>query len=84
MSKEHRIYSVLDMLKLTRDEFERMLPDLYAWFLFAKEAEKLGAENTGFRWVDDGKAGEVRSVIATIKETGAVKVLKGSAYEEPT
>lgn len=82
MTTEHRIHTVLDMLALTPEEFKRFLPDLFAWYVISKEA--LGATATGFIWIDDGKSGEVHSVLATITETGEQQVWPGSAYTEPT
>jgi hypothetical protein len=82
MTKEHRIHTVLDMLSLSADEFQRMVPDLCAWYAFTKLAEAVGAEGTGFVWIDDGRTAEIHSVVATAKETGEVSVFKGSAHPE--
>ena len=81
MSKEHKIHTVLDMLALSEDEFLRMVPDLITWYSWCKTAPE-GANPTGFRWVDDGKPGEVHSVMATINGTDEVLIIKGSAYGE--
>jgi hypothetical protein len=87
--KEHRIATVLDMLALSEDEFFRMLPDLVTWFSWAKSVSSLAEVEGAFTWVDDGRAGEIHSVIATIvrddgEPTGEVMTLKGSAYVEPS
>jgi hypothetical protein len=79
--KEHEIATVLDMLKLTEDEFLRMLPDLITWYGWCKTLPE-GATPTGFAWVDDGRPGEVHSAKVTIVETGEVQILKGSAHPD--
>lgn len=88
MSKEHRITTVLDMLELSEDEFFRMIPDLIAWYSLCRGPLCMpGVRHTGFRWIDDGKPGEVHSVLATIvkdgNQTGEVMTIKGSAYDGP-
>ena len=82
MSNEHEIETVLDFLKLSEDEFKRMLPDLTTWYLLSKELEKLGAEVASFTWVDDGKEGEIHSFEVTNKTTGETVIVKGSAYSD--
>ena len=80
MNNEHEIETVLDFLKLSEDEFKRMLPDLTMWHLLSKELEKLGAEVASFTWVDDGKEGEIHSFKVTNTTTGETAIVKGSAY----
>lgn len=86
MSNNHKLDSVLDMLKLSPEQFARMLPDLVMWYEWCKSAEQIeGVTVTGFTWVDDGRPGEVHSVAATIvkdgEPTGEKQVFPGSAYE---
>lgn len=66
---------VKDMAKLTPDQFNRMIPDLVAWFKFAKLCQEIGGEATGFIWKDDGLVGEVTSVEVTDLETGEKQTL---------
>lgn len=57
--KEHDLSRVEDMANLTPEEFLRMLPDLKAWYAFArfvKEGEP-SAVVDGFLWRDDGRPG---------------------------
>jgi hypothetical protein len=82
MSKQHKISTVFDILKLTEDEFRRFLPDLAAWYVYCNEAAGLGAEVKGFTWVDDGRPAEIHSVSVTIKETGEKQTWPGTAFSE--
>ena len=68
----HSIEHITDLLKLDEDEFARMLPDLCLWWRAAKSIEGIeGTKNTGFIWIDDGKAG-IDHYEATDPETGEV------------
>ena len=63
-AKEHDLSRVQDMANLTPEEFMRMLPDLKAWYAFArfvKDSEPSAVSHT-FLWRDDGNAGVVTSV----------------------
>jgi hypothetical protein len=83
MSNRHEIRSIVDLLKLSEEEFGRMLPDLAAWWGLCHQAIKsLGAEPTAFIWVDDGRAGEIHSLDLTVKGTGETTTIKGPAYSE--
>jgi hypothetical protein len=84
MSKKHELTHIKDFLKLTPEEFARMLPDLVAWYGFSKEIESVeGSEISGrLLWYDDGKPGEIHSVVLREKGTGRTEVLRGSAYTE--
>jgi hypothetical protein len=87
MNDERRLETLVDLVKLTPDEFARFLPDLIVWYQFGREMQTLGAEVTGMRWRDDGKPGEIHSVEAHIvtedgKDTGRVEVWPGTAYAE--
>lgn len=56
MSKQHSLNSLVDMLDLSPEEFQRMLPDLCLWYAFAKPLHGMpGVENVGFVWTDDGQ-----------------------------
>ncbi|MDM0024125.1 hypothetical protein [Variovorax saccharolyticus] len=84
MAKQHTFKEVADLLTLTPDEFDRMIPDLIAWYELAKGLEALlGAEAQNFTWVDDGKPGEVFAVDLHIASTNETHILKGSAFTEP-
>jgi hypothetical protein len=87
MTAEHKIETVLDMLKLSPEEFARFLPDLVTWYAFGQEMKAIGGQVTTLIWYDDGKPGEIHSVKAHIvdeagNDTGRVEVMKGSAYTE--
>ena len=62
--KEYRLDHIADFAKLSRDQFERMLPDFLAWFDYAKRLEDLGilANAVGFTWIDDNKPGNIQRV----------------------
>ena len=87
MTKEHKLETLVDLLKLTPEEFARFLPDLIVWYQFGREMQAVGAEMLGFDWRDDGRTGEIHSVKAHItedgKDTGRVEVWSGTAYTEP-
>lgn len=83
MTTAHKIELITDLLKLDYDEFERMLPDLAAWFFLAKDLESIGDKVLYFIWYDDGKSGEIHSVEAITESTGNVEIIKGTAYTEP-
>ena len=70
MTNELRLDTIADFLALTPAQFERMLPDFSAWHALAKLAIEAGAESAKFRWIDDGKPGNISSFSVTIKETG--------------
>lgn len=80
MTKEFKIERVADFMALSDEEFGRMLPDFLVWFKLCKEASAAGAEVRGFRWLDDGRPGELHSVEMTIKDTGEVQIIPGSAF----
>lgn len=80
MSTRHDIKTVTDMLKLSEEEFARMLPDLVAWYSLGVDLQALGAEVRTFIWVDDGKPGEIHHGEITIKETGEKYIVPGSAF----
>lgn len=82
MSKKQEIATVLDILALSEEEFARFIPDLLAWYCMCKAATGMGAEVTGFTWYDDGKAGEIHSIDATIKGTGEKQQWRGPAFSE--
>ena len=65
MSTEYRFDSVTDFLFIDEDEFERMIPDLQAWYKLAKRLVDSGLPIAPpkFIWVDDGNSGEVSEVI---------------------
>ncbi|WP_140838140.1 hypothetical protein [Variovorax guangxiensis] len=73
-----------DLMVLSREEFERFLPDLVAWFDFGKGMQALGAEVQGLTWLDDGRSGELNSVELTIKETGAKRLVHMPGFEPGT
>ena len=87
MTKEHKLDTLVDLLKLTPEEFARFLPDLIVWYQSGRELQALGGEMTGLIWRDDGRPGEIHSTEAHItvdgKDTGRVEVWPGSAYTEP-
>lgn len=60
--KKYQLDHVTDFAKLSRDQFERMLPDFLAWFDYVKRIEDLGigANAVGFIWIDDNKPGNIR------------------------
>lgn len=83
MAKQHTFKEVADLLKLTPEEFERMVPDLVAWYELASGLEAMiGAKAQNFIWVDDGKPGEVFAVDLHIVSTDETHTLKGTAYTE--
>lgn len=63
-AKEYDLSRVEQMAELTPEEFARMLPDLIAWFNFAKRVQRIdpSAVSHGFLWRDDGNPGVVTSV----------------------
>jgi hypothetical protein len=69
MTKEHHIETVADMLKLSPEEFKRMIPDLMLWYAMAHATEGRDMTHTGFRWTDDGKNG-ITGIVATITKDG--------------
>jgi hypothetical protein len=87
MTQEHKLDTLVDLLKLTPDEFARFLPDLMVWHRFGRDAQVLGMEVIGLKWRDDGRPGEIHSTEAHItvdgKDTGRVEVWPGTAYTEP-
>ncbi len=81
MSTSHAITAVTDMLKLSREEFARMLPDLMVWHSLCLDLQERGAEVQAFLWIDDGKSGEIYGGDITIKETGERYFVPGPAFE---
>jgi len=81
MSDRYEIETVSQMLALSPEKFARMIPDLVAHYNFSKSLADIGAMSQRFTWVDDGKMGEIHSVILTIKETGETREIPGPAYE---
>lgn len=74
MTKKHEIHHITDMLKLSEDEFHRVLPDLAVWWSMAKALSDIeGVTNTGFVWVDDGVVGVDHCKI-TDPDTGEVTI----------
>lgn len=69
---EHRLDTLAEIALLSEEEFERMLPDLAAWFFYAKEAQKSGATVEGFIWRDDGQPGALFAVDLRDASTGEV------------
>jgi hypothetical protein len=85
MTAEHKIETILDMLKLSPEEFARFLPDLVTWYAYGQEIKALGGELTGMVWRDDGREGEIHSVKAHIMDGDKelrVETWPGSAYTE--
>jgi hypothetical protein len=86
MTKEHKLETLVDLFKLTPDEFARFLPDLIVWYQFGREMQTVGGQVTNLIWRDDGRSGEIHSVKAHITEdgndTGRVEVWPGSKYTE--
>lgn len=70
MTMEFKLTTLAEIAVLSEDQFGRMLPDFAAWFLFGKEAQKVGATVTGFTWIDDGEPGVIREVGVTDPVTG--------------
>jgi len=68
--KEQRFEAVADLLKLSQDQFDRMIPDLRAWYAVCRFLEAPGVNVDAFIWVDDGKSGEIAKVDITVQETG--------------
>jgi hypothetical protein len=87
VSKVHNIASLLDMLKLSPEEFARMVPDLILWHAICHSVKNVpDVEPSGrFEWHDDGKPGEIHSIRAVLtkdgEETGVTEVWAGSAYD---
>jgi hypothetical protein len=77
---EHEITSITDLLKLDKAQFIRMLPDLCAWWEFAKKVEDL--DHASFIWVDDGISGVVKFAELVNPDTGEV-VQIGFDDDEP-
>jgi hypothetical protein len=83
VSNKHCFEKLADLLTLSPEEFDRMIPDLIAWYELAKGLEAmLGAEAQNFTWVDDGKPGELFAVDLLYKSTGKTQTLHGSAFTE--
>ena len=77
--KEHNITHITDLLELEPDEFERMLPDLRAWYGLGLAVARDGLQIEAFIWVDDGLPGAIHS--ATLRADGYEDmVIKGEAY----
>ncbi|RKR26835.1 hypothetical protein C8C93_2085 [Acidovorax sp. 93] len=70
MDEEFTLNHVTDMLKLTEDQFARMLPDLYTWYVYSKLLEAAGGESTGLVWRDDNRPGVITGVDCTDPKTG--------------
>ena len=62
--KKYQLDHITDVAKLSRDQFERMLPDFLAWFDYVKRIEDLGigANAVGFTWIDDNNPGNIQRV----------------------
>lgn len=74
--REIHIKTVADMLELSPDEFQRMLPDLALWYAFAKTLHGMpGVQHTGFIWSDDGRT-EMTAARLTDPATGDVTEFK--------
>lgn len=85
MNDQHRIDKVTDTLKFSEDQFGRFLVDFAAWWAMCKMAQGLGAEVTGFVWIDDDIQGEIHSVECTDPKTGEKLVLEGPVFvSDPT
>jgi hypothetical protein len=86
MTAEHKIETILDMLKLSPEEFARFLPDLVAWYGLGRATQELGGKMLGMTWRDDGRPGEVHSVKAHLTGTDGqvlrVETWPGSAFTE--
>lgn len=69
-AKEYDLSRVEQMAELTPEEFARMLPDLIAWFNFAKRVQRIdpSAVSHEFLWRDDGDSGAISSVILNGQE----------------
>ena len=70
MGEEFQLRHVTDMLKLTEDQFERMLPDLCTWYAYSKLIKAAGGEVTGLVWCDDNRPGVITRVDCTDPNTG--------------
>lgn len=70
--KIHELRTLGQLLSLSPDEFERMLPDLRGWHELARHCvDLLGTdyedfEKSAFIWTDDGEPGIVNSARITI------------------
>jgi hypothetical protein len=85
MTAEHKIETVLDVLKLTPEEFARFLPDFVAWHELGREMQEMGAEMVAMTWRDDGRPGEIHSVEAHIMDGDKelrVETWPGSAFTD--
>jgi hypothetical protein len=71
---EKRFTALIDLLVLTDDEFERFIPDLFAWRAFCKGFAEDGIEVGALRWTDDGKPG-ISGVVVVEKETGETTLI---------
>jgi hypothetical protein len=71
---ERRFTALTDLLALTDDEFERFIPDLFAWRAFCKGFAEDGIEVGALRWTDDGKPG-ISGVVVVEKETGETTLI---------
>lgn len=69
-STEFKFTTLAEICLLSEDQFGRMLPDFVTWYAFGKQAQKVGAEITGFTWIDDGEPGVIREVGVTDPVTG--------------
>jgi len=57
--KENRINHITDLLQLSSDQLQRMLPDLIAWHKYGKHIQNTcDVRVKTFIWVDDNKQGE--------------------------
>lgn len=78
MTKHHEFTKLAEIAALTPEEFGRMLPDFVIWHRYASAAH-IAAETVshGFTWIDDGRPGELHSVILN-----DVTVIKGPTFSE--
>ncbi|MDD5151121.1 MAG: hypothetical protein PHC28_11720 [Flavobacterium sp.] len=61
--KEYRINNITDLLELTEEEFERMLPDLRAWYNMSRQVQqKSPIRVRSFIWVDDNNPGNLKEI----------------------
>ena len=83
MTIEHRLTAMTDILKLSDEEFERFMPDLAAWHALGRELQAATPTMPmrSMVWFDDGKPGELHSIVGYISGTDEkVFTVFGSAY----
>lgn len=77
---EMKIDTIADILALSPEQFGRFVPDLAAYFVFAKEAEKIGGTVSGMIWVDDNKPGQIHSVRVVDTDGNSIATVNGPAF----